>query len=244
MRCRYLRQAFDLYKAGCARLKLSERNEGSCEHLKATLDSRLKRKCFKAIRGFNEKNIKAKGYCKILLGKMDHWMKKRAFKTWQEGGNVMKMESLTMEQNNLTDEMTVKNNELGGLTKRHADKSQRLADKSASLTRMGQRCMSNAFARAYFKRISRGFEQWKEWKRASKHKEMLMRRSLDHMLNRSGKYLLAIMMKWKALCNINDAKKNIAAMEAEMNDSGLIQNGSTRNFAAEKAKLREAVDMT
>ena len=31
MRKRFLRQAFDLYKAGCAREKLAERNEGSCE---------------------------------------------------------------------------------------------------------------------------------------------------------------------------------------------------------------------
>ena len=31
MRKKFLRQAFDLYKAGCAREKLSERNEGSCD---------------------------------------------------------------------------------------------------------------------------------------------------------------------------------------------------------------------
>ena len=31
MRKRFLRQAFDLYKKGCAREQLSERNEGSCE---------------------------------------------------------------------------------------------------------------------------------------------------------------------------------------------------------------------
>ena len=53
MRNRFLRQAWNLYKAGCAREKLSERNEGSCDHLKATLDSRLMRKVFNAIRGFN-----------------------------------------------------------------------------------------------------------------------------------------------------------------------------------------------
>ena len=92
MRKRFLRQAFDLYKAGCARELLSERNEGSCEHLKKTLDSRLARKCFNAIKAFNNKNNTAERYFKVILGKMDHWMKKRAFATWMDGGNAMKME--------------------------------------------------------------------------------------------------------------------------------------------------------
>lgn len=87
MRKRFLRQAFDLYKAGCARLQLSERNEGSCEHMKHTLNVRLMRKCFKSIKAFNQKNMTATRYWKILLGKMDHWMKKRAFSKWMDGGN-------------------------------------------------------------------------------------------------------------------------------------------------------------
>ena len=53
------------------------------------------RKCFVAIKKFNQKNFTAKRYWKILLGKMDHWMKKRAFGIWMEGGNQMKMEMIT-----------------------------------------------------------------------------------------------------------------------------------------------------
>lgn len=125
MRKRFLRQAFDLYKAGCARELLSERNEGSCEHLKKTLDCRLARKCFKAIKAFNNKHQTAERYFKVILGKMDHWMKKRAFATWMDGGNQMKMEMCFENQNALTEEMTVKNNTLGGLTKKVADKNAR-----------------------------------------------------------------------------------------------------------------------
>ena len=110
-----------------ARERLSERNEGSCEHLKKTLDSRLMRKCFVAIKKFNQKHGTSKRYWTILLGKMDHWMKKRAFATWQEGGNQMIMESCLENQAMLTEEMTVKNNTLGDLTKKHADKSGRNA---------------------------------------------------------------------------------------------------------------------
>ena len=92
---------------------------------------------------------------------------------------------------------------------------------------MGQRCMSNAFARAYFKRIGRAFELWKEWQRADKHKEAIIRNTLQHMLKASGKNLLAIFMHWKALSKINDTKKQIADMEYQINDMGLVQNGDS-----------------
>ena len=62
---------------------------------------------------------------------------------------------------------------------------------------MGERTMSNAFARAYFKRISKAFENWREWTRADKHKEAIIRRTLDHWMKKAGKSLLAIMMTWK-----------------------------------------------
>ena len=52
-------------------------------------------------------------------------MKKRAFATWLDGGNTMKIEMHLEHQNALTEEMTVKNNELGTLTKKVADKNAR-----------------------------------------------------------------------------------------------------------------------
>lgn len=94
MRNRFLRQGFDLWKTGCARQQLEERNDGSCEHLRKTLNIRQMRKSFNAIRSFNTKNLRAKKYWKILLGKMDHWMKKRAFGMWLEGGNLVKTEEI------------------------------------------------------------------------------------------------------------------------------------------------------
>ena len=210
MRKRFLRQAFDLYKAGCAREQMAERNEGSCEHLKATLDARLARKCFNAMRAFNAKNDTAKRYWTILLGKMDHWMKKRAFAAWMDGGNQMKFEMHVENQNALTEEMTVKNNTLGGLSKKLADKSSKNAALTAQLNHMGSRSMSNAFARAYYKRIARGLEQWREWTRASKHREAVIRRTLDHWLKRGGQYLLAVFANWKAQAGIRDTRTAIS----------------------------------
>ena len=136
--------------------------------------------------------------------------------------------------NQLTEEMTVKNNELGNLTKRHADKSERNAVMSANLKKMGQRSMSNAFARAYFKRIAKGFETWKEWTRADKHRERIMRRTIDHWLKNNGKYLMAVMMNWKAIANIRDTRKAIAGMNYEMGDMGIVQGNDTNNYEEQK----------
>ena len=54
-------------------------------------------------------------------------MKKRAFARWLDGGNTMKMEFLQEEQNMNAETMVVKNNEIGKLTKKVADKSARNA---------------------------------------------------------------------------------------------------------------------
>ena len=72
---------------------------------------------------YNKKNMTAKRYWKILLGKMDHWMKKRAFGIWMDGGNAMKMEMIMEEQGGFNQERTELHKELGDLTKRAADKN-------------------------------------------------------------------------------------------------------------------------
>lgn len=53
IKVRMFRQAFDLYKEACAKMKLAERNEGSCDQLRTTLNHRLMRKCFIGIQKFN-----------------------------------------------------------------------------------------------------------------------------------------------------------------------------------------------
>ena len=109
-------------------------------------------------------------------------MKKRAFATWLDGGNTMKIEMHLEHQNALTEEMTVKNNELGNLTKKVADKNARNEALNNNLKHMGQRSMANAFARAYFVRIAHGLERWKEWFRAENHKKAIIKRTMEHWL--------------------------------------------------------------
>ena len=224
---RMFKQAFDRYKANCARQQLDERNEGSSEQLRRTLNVRELRKCFNAMRSYNSKNVKARTYMKILLGKMDHWTKKRAFGMWQDGGNVMKMEDLQFEQNALTEEMTVKNAELGTLATKVADKSARNAQLTETLKKSGQRSLSNAFARAYFKRTARAFEVWKNWASCDDHKKRIIKRTLAHWKAWNGKFLLSVMEKWKALSNIQDTRNKIASLEQQMGDAEIVRSGNT-----------------
>ena len=72
--------------------------------------------------------------------------------------------------------------------------------------------MANHFVRAYNKRTCRALENWKEWHRASKHREAIMKRTIDHWLKKTGKQLLAIMLNWKAQSKISDVKKAIFAI--------------------------------
>lgn len=85
--------------------------------------------------------------------------------------------------------------------------------------------MANTFARAYYKRTARAFDKWKESDRADKHKKDILKRMLEHWLKQGGKYLLAVMMNWKALAKINDTKTSISNMEYEMNDMALVKAG-------------------
>ena len=76
--------------------------------------------------------------------------------------------------------MTVRNNELGNLTKRLADKTSKNEALTNRLKKMGGNSMSNAFARTIYTRWQRAFESWKEHTRAHKHREQIYRRTFDH----------------------------------------------------------------
>ena len=103
----------------------------------------------------------------------------------------------------------MKNNKLGSMTKRHADKNARNKELVKNLEHMGQRSMANTFARAYYKRIARALELWKEWARSDKHRKDLLRRTVNHYLKANGQYLMAVFANWKAKSKINDARNHI-----------------------------------
>ena len=99
--------------------------------------------------------------------------------------------------------------------------------------------MSNAFARAYYKRIGRGLEVWREWTRADKHREAVLRRTLEHWLKRGGQYLIAVFANWKALAGIRDTRGAIAQADYEMGDMRIVQAGDAATFEKTRAGLIE-----
>jgi hypothetical protein len=50
----------------------------------------------------------------------------------------------------------------------------------SQMTKQAQRIISNAFARFYYVNETRGFERWKEYVNFEKHKERLLKKTLDH----------------------------------------------------------------
>ena len=74
--------------------------------------------------------------------------------------------------------MSVRNNELGGLSKKIADKTSRNAVLQKNLEHAGGLSLGNAFVRAYFKRTAKAFEKWKESRRAGSHQDNVIKRTI------------------------------------------------------------------
>lgn len=81
------------------------KDDARCEHFRETLRLRDERKIFNAWCSFNHKFKKSKVYWSLLLNKMDNWMKKRAFSTWQNQGNRKVADELKAYQQEMVMEL-------------------------------------------------------------------------------------------------------------------------------------------
>ena len=84
MRKKFLRQAFDLYKAGVLYMKQQDKNDASVEQLRRTLQERSIRRVFNAWASYKHSFKNAKRYWQIVFTNMDTWQKKRAFMRWRD----------------------------------------------------------------------------------------------------------------------------------------------------------------
>ena len=105
MRNRFLKQAFKLYHEGVKWKMQKIKDDARCEHFRETLRLRDERKIFNAWCSFNHKFKKSKVYWSLLLNKMDNWMKKRAFSTWQNQGNRKVADELKAYQQEMVMEL-------------------------------------------------------------------------------------------------------------------------------------------
>ena len=89
--------------------------------------------------------------------------------------------------------MVVKNNEIGKLTKKVADKNARNARLNAQLKKTSHRSITNAFERAYFKRTARAFELWKIWSQNDSHAQRIIKRTLAHWKSWNARFIMNVM---------------------------------------------------
>jgi len=82
MRKRFLKQAFRMYQDGVQHRQQEDKNFQRAVHFAHTSQMRNMRRVFNALCVFVHKFKKSKVYWSLLLGKMDNWMKHRAFSTW------------------------------------------------------------------------------------------------------------------------------------------------------------------
>lgn len=170
---------------------------------------------------------------------MDTWQKKRAFMRWRDKGNTKMVQMMIEEQNQLTDEMTSLEHNLGNLTKKVADKSARNAQLKKNLNTQASRLIMNGFQRAYGGSTGRAFMKWKEWLRADTHQKATIRKTLYHMKHRNAMLLMSCIKLWKNKSGIEDQQNNLTEMTKEMHDAGLVLDHGDATFADEKDRLQK-----
>lgn len=115
---------------------------------------------------------------------MGSLLKRKAYKTWQEQGNLKAVQLKKAEQNRNTQKFDNLNGLLGVVSDKHTGLVAENDQEKKRLNNQGQRVLANAFARYYYVKANRGFNKWKDWLVAQKHRACVINR-LSRMLNRS-----------------------------------------------------------
>jgi hypothetical protein len=107
---------------------------------------------------------------------------------------------------------------------------------------MGERSLANCFARCFYVSETRGFEKWREWVRFEKHKEAIIKRTINHWKKHIFNFARAAMKNWVQQTKIHQTTMALehTAMLAEEADT---LNKFKANLHADKVKtLNDAKD--
>lgn len=154
----YLKRGYRLFKDGIHFRQQHERNLARAEHLLGTSGMRRKRQVFNALCVYVHRFRKSKGYWSMILGKMDNWMKRRAFLTWQNQGHQKVTDLLREEQNVNTLELEDLNTELGQHVNLHEKKMTKNHGLQGRHRALGQKILATTFGRWYYVKCQRAFE--------------------------------------------------------------------------------------
>ena len=178
------KQGFDLYKNKVSQLKLGEQADNKCFHYIHTKSIRSKRLVFNAICQYVTQFKSLKNNGQLLMTAMGSLLKRKAYKTWQEQGNLKAVQLKKAEQNRNAQKFDNLNGLLGVVSDKHTSLVVENYQEKKRLNNQGQKVLANAFARYYYVKANRGFNKWKDWLVAQKHRAYVVNR-LSRMLNRS-----------------------------------------------------------
>lgn len=74
---------------------------------------------------------------------------------------------------------------------------------------MGERSLSNAFARFYYINETRGFEKWKDYVALQKHKEKVIRRTIEHWRKHMWNFTKAVFKNWIQKARIHETSMTL-----------------------------------
>ena len=176
------------------------------------------RTVFNAIRSFTEKQRNAERYLGIVFKKMDVWESKATLRLWRDNVNSKIVSTIMEEQNTLTEEMGVMNNQIGQLSKVCEERADNNLQMDRSLRKQGQRALSNTFVRLFYTSSGRAFERWKEYVRHEKHRDAVVRRTLEHWKRNNCQLIMSGFKNWRDRMRIVQQKERSAGLTKTMEE--------------------------
>jgi hypothetical protein len=109
MRCRYLRQAFDLYLKGVKLRRKEQIEEQRCAQLRNTRNERMLNLIFNQWRVYKNNHLQAKKSWGRIYSRLDHTLQRRAIRRWREQNKAAHERELQNHQNHVTELIAEKN---------------------------------------------------------------------------------------------------------------------------------------
>ena len=108
------------------------------------------------------------------------------------------------EQNSQTQAVNEVNSRLGEIEKKQAVCSGHTQGLKSKLDKQASKVVANAFARTYYGGTNRGFAHWKALIAHEKHKEKILKRTVDHWRKHQFNYVKAAMKNWMLMADIQE----------------------------------------
>eukprot|EP00351_Strombidinopsis_sp_SopsisLIS2011_P000417 CAMPEP_0116886090 /NCGR_PEP_ID=MMETSP0463-20121206/19771_1 /TAXON_ID=181622 /ORGANISM="Strombidinopsis sp, Strain SopsisLIS2011" /LENGTH=101 /DNA_ID=CAMNT_0004545825 /DNA_START=134 /DNA_END=439 /DNA_ORIENTATION=- len=87
------------------------------------------------------------------------------------------------------------------------------------LSKQAKRVVSNAFARSYYSGTRRGFETWRKYIDHEKHKEAILKRTLNHWKKHQFNFAKSCLKNWMLMCDIQTRTGELGHKHMEVEEA-------------------------